>query len=203
MMTETRPAVLSRLFATPDYTESQAAEIIGAFRRVEFSRHSFFLRAGQAVRVYWYLESGFVRSYAVNPQGADTTTGFYLPEDIVIDWSAFFLRQPTRECFEALEAGVAWELDFENFQKFFHSIPVFRDAGRTRLVRSFFDLKRHDVALIADTAAERYQRLVTEQPLVAHKASLKHIASYLGITAPSLSRIRSRLARTAQPRPRK
>ncbi len=196
MPASTAPVPFPRtLFCEPEFTAAEIETIVPYFKRVEFSRHTFLLRAGEVAGVYWYVERGFLRSYAVNPRGEDTTTRFFAAGDLVIDWPSFFLRAPTREHIEALEDCVCWQTDFASFQKLFHSGAAFRDSGRTRLVQSYFELKQHSVSQIADTAADRYLRLVKEQPVVASQASLKHIASYLGITAPSLSRIRRSLAR--------
>jgi hypothetical protein len=85
-------------------------------------------------------------------------------------------------------------LDFETFQELFHSIRNFREQGRTTLVGSYFALKRHSISMIADQAKDRYLRLVKEKPHVVQNVSLKHIATFLGITDTSLSRIRKEIA---------
>ncbi len=194
-MPSTKPAsILHQIFRDSEFSAEELAAILPKFKRVEFSKHTFLLRACETARHYWYIETGFARSYAVNLKGEDITTHFYAPGDIVIDWPSFFLRQPTRENIEALADCTAWQLDFETFQQLFHTLPTFRDSGRTRLVGSYFELKRHSVSLIADSAAERYRRLVQEKPQVAQNAPLKHIATYLGITDTSLSRIRRNIA---------
>jgi hypothetical protein len=86
-------------------------------------------------------------------------------------------------------------LDFETFQQFFHSMEAFREAGRSRLVKSYFELKAHRVSLITDQAKDRYLRLLHERPELIQNVSLKHIASYLGVTDTSLSRIRKEVAK--------
>lgn len=184
------------LFREPEFTAAESGKIAAGFKRVEFSRHALLLRAGAVAGCYWFVERGFLRAYAVNPKGADITTHFYAPGDPVIDWPSFFLRVPARQNIEALSDCVCWRLDHAVFQEFFHASAAFREAGRARLVKSYFDLEQHRVSLIADSARDRYQRLVRERPVVAANAPLKHIASFLGVTAPSLSRIRRRLART-------
>src|SRR5690606_31858197 len=120
---------------------------------------------------------------------------FYSTGDIVIDWPSFFLRAPTRENIQALTDCICWQLDFPTFQSLFHSIEKFREAGRTRLVSSYFSLKKHSVSMIADDAPKRYQQLLQEKPHIFQQVSLKHIASYLGITDTSLSRIRREMSK--------
>ena len=72
----------------------------------------------------------------------------------------------------------------------FNSIPSFREQQRGLLVGSYFTLKNHSISLIADEAKERYLRLLKEKPHIIQNVSLKYIATFLGITDTSLSRIR-------------
>jgi CRP-like cAMP-binding protein len=188
---------LAHAFPTPHFSAEEQAAIFAEFSRVTFAKYDLLLTAGQSAGHYWYIESGFARSYAISPEGNEVTTNFFCAGDVVIDWPSFFLRQPTRESIEAMEDCVTWQIGYDAFQKLFHTIPTFRDGGRTLLVGSYFELKRHSVALIVDSAADRYRKLVQERPAVAQHAPLKHIATYLGVTDTSLSRIRRELAKTA------
>jgi hypothetical protein len=103
------------------------------------------------------------------------------------------LRRPMREYFQATKDCVCWELDFEMFQTLFHSIESFREQGRATLVGSYFAMKERNISMITDQAKDRYARLMKEKPDIFRNASLKHIATYLGITDTSLSRIRKEI----------
>ena len=185
---------LTRIFKPADFTAAERDTILAAFQPVSLSRHAYLLRAGETERHYWFLEKGVARAFVLNPEGKDISTAFFTEGDIVIDWPSFFLRQPTRENLQALTDCLAWQIGFEQFQALFHGIEAFREQGRTNLVTSYFSLKQQTVSMVADQAKDRYLRLLTEKPGVVRQVSLKHLASYLGITDTSLSRIRKELA---------
>ena len=185
---------LTHVFKPSQFTAAELETITSQFRQVSFSKHEFLLSEGRTANDYWFVESGFVRSYVVDPEGNDISTGFYTVGDIVIDWPSFFMRTPTRENIQALTDCVCWQLDFDTFQQLFHSIEAFREQGRSNLVGSYFALKNRSISMIADQAKERYKRLVKEKPLIIRNVSLKQIATYLGITDTSLSRIRKEIA---------
>ncbi len=185
---------LNNIFTAADFKESEIALIIPEFKQVTFSKNSFLLAEGKTENNYWFLQQGFARAFVTNSNGDDTTTNFYSSGDVVIDWPSFFLRNPTRENIQALTDCVCWQLDFEKFQQLFHSIETFREHGRRRLVSSYFALKNHSISIIADTAKERYLKLLKEKPHIVQNVSLQHIATYLGITKYSLSRIRKEIA---------
>ncbi|MBL0913278.1 MAG: cyclic nucleotide-binding domain-containing protein [Bacteroidia bacterium] len=186
---------LSRVFPTPSFSAAEQAEIITAFRQVRFAKGDHLQEEGKTARYYHFMESGLARSYATDTEGRDISTGFYTSGDIVIDWTSFFLRSPAREHIQALSTCTCWQLDFETFQRLFHTIEAFREAGRTRLVQSYVELKNQSISMITDPARERYKRLLREKPEICRNVSLKQIASYLGITDTSLSRIRREIAR--------
>jgi len=72
-------------------------------------------------------------------------------------------------------------------------VAGFRASGRSRLIESFFLIKKRHIDLINQSAKERYLTLIRQHPELFEHASLKDIASYLGITDTSLSRIRKGL----------
>jgi CRP-like cAMP-binding protein len=185
---------LEKIFSSTNYGETELELIVQKFKRVIFSKNDFLLSEGKTEKYYWFLETGFARSFVNDNNGKDITTNFYGPTDVVIDWSSFFLHQPTRENIQALTDCICWQLDFENFQQLFQSIEAFRDEGRGRLVSSYFALKKQFVSMIADQAKQRYIQLLQDKPQVVQNVSLQHIATYLGITKYSLSRIRKEIS---------
>ncbi len=185
---------LNNIFPSKNFSTEELETILPKFKQVKFAKNDYLLTEGNTENDYWFIESGFVRSYVIDTEGNDITTNFYAAYDIVIDWSSFFLRNPTRENIQALSDCVCWQLDFDTFQFLFHTIQSFREQGRTTLVGSYFTLKNQRISMIADQAKERYLRLLQEKPHIIQNISLKHIATYLGITDTSLSRIRKEIA---------
>lgn len=188
------PHFLSKVFVEQNFTKEQFAKIIQQYERIEFAKNDFLINEGQVANFYYFIESGFVRSYAIDLEGNDITTKFFSSTDIVIDWHSYFLKTKCREDIQAITKCVAWKISFENFMKLF-TIEAFREVGRTRLVNNYFELKNHSVSVIADSAKERYLQLIKAKPDIAQNVPLKQIATYLGITDTSLSRIRKEMSK--------
>ena len=186
-------AFLINLFDKSEMSLEEKSFIASKFKQVKFKKGDYLLSAGSLAHHYWYVESGSLRAYALNQAGEEITTHFYFNEDIVMDWTAFFLRQPMQESIQALSDCTCWELDFNSFQTLFHSIQNFREFGRATLVRSYTGLKQLHLDHITMNAKDRYLQLLKEKPSIIQNATLKHLASYLGITDTSLSRIRKEL----------
>ncbi|HMW26222.1 MAG TPA: Crp/Fnr family transcriptional regulator [Ferruginibacter sp.] len=167
-----------------------AEEIAGQFAEKEIPKHTFFLQAGQISDEYLFLHEGCLRAFAHDTEGNEVTTHFYQAGQVVFEVHSFFHRTRSRENIQALTDCRGWVISFEQLNGFFHAIPAFREFGRSVLVKGFSGLKDRMLGMITETAEERYKKLLQQNPQIFQHAPLKHIASYLGITDSSLSRIR-------------
>jgi CRP-like cAMP-binding protein len=167
-----------------------AEEIANQFSEEKFNKHDFLLQDGKLANKYFFLENGFMRSFAYDLEGYDITTNFYSANQVVFEVSSFFQRTPSRENIQCLTDCGGWFITYEQLNHLFHALPEFREFGRSILVKGFAALKNRMLSMITETAEERYARLIQSNPEVFQYAPLKYIASYLGITDTSLSRIR-------------
>ncbi len=175
--------------------EQQAEIIVSHFNEREIAKNDFLLKEGKTCNEYHYLDSGFMRAYTYDLEGNDVTTAFYSTNQVVCEIFSFFKRLPSKENIQALTDCTTCYLTFDELQHVFHSMPAFREFGRTILVNAYANLKLRMLSTLHETAEERYKNLMNANPDILHNAPLKHIASYLGITDTSLSRIRKEFSK--------
>lgn len=173
----------------------KAAEIASHFSQKLIAKNQFFLKEGNYCNEYLFLEKGFMRAFAYDTEGNDITTGFYSDNQVVFEVSSFFNRTISKENIQALTDSEGWYISYEQLNMLFHSLPEFRDFGRSILVKGFAALKNRVLSMITETAEERYAQLLKNNPEIFKHAPLKTIASYLGVTDTSLSRIRKEFAK--------
>lgn len=183
---------LHTIFKPENFNSDELALILSQFEEVNFKKNDYLIEKGKTANYYFFVAAGFLRSYTIDLEGNDITTKFFVENDIVIDWHSYFLKKPCKESIQALTAGIGWKIHFSDFMKLFH-IESFREVGRTRLINNYFELKNHSISIIADQAKDRYLNLMKEKPKLVQNVPLKHIATYLGITDTSLSRIRKEI----------
>jgi CRP-like cAMP-binding protein len=152
------------------------------------------LREGMIANEYLLLSNGWIRHYVNDTEGNEITLNFYTENQLVFEVASFFRRVPTEENFEALSDCEGWVLTYEKLNHLFHTIPEFREFGRSVLVNGFIGFKQRTLAMINKTAEQRYQHLLATSPEIFQYVPLKYIASYLGVTDTSLSRIRKSLS---------
>lgn len=194
-MQHNKDKLLRFLQSTGTISPQAALTISGNFRPRIFEKNALFLEEGKISNEYLVLETGLVRAYSISTEGNEVTTAFYTPVQPVFEAASFFTRIPSREYLQALTTSSGWVIRFEDLNRLFHQLPEFREFGRSILVKGFATLKLRMLSMITETAEERYAALLHADPEIFQNAPLKHIASYLGITDTSLSRIRKEIAK--------
>lgn len=170
------------------------AAIAAQFDSIDIPAHHYFLETGN-ISKYMFLEQGYMRAFTYDVKGNEVTTHFYTPGQVVFEVASFFSRSRSRESIQALTECTGYIISFEQLNRLFHEMPEFREFGRAMLVKGFVALKQRTLSLINETAEERYAGLLGSSPVILQYAPLKHIATYLGITDTSLSRIRRAFAK--------
>ncbi len=172
----------------------KAESLMDAFELHEVNKNEHLFIEEKVPTSAFILESGFVRSYTHNTDGNEVTTNIFTPFCLVSDFFAFFKQQPASEHIQALTPCKLWKMSYEQIQVSFHGTPEFREFGRMMLVQNYTRLKTRMLGMIKDTAEQRYLKLLEQQPDIFQHVPLKIIASFLGITDTSLSRIRKELS---------
>jgi CRP-like cAMP-binding protein len=174
--------------------DNKASEIADNFESVSLYKNDFLLKNGSVCNDYFFLEKGFMRAYTFDTEGNEVTTNFYGRNSIVFEVASYIKRTPSRENIQALTDCFGWKGNYANLQNLFHASPEFRGFARVVLVNSFIDLKERTLSMINLTAEKRYEVLLETRREIIQNVSIKHIASFLGITDTSLSRIRKEIA---------
>ena len=174
---------------------NQALEKIAEhFEERTFVKNDFLLKGGMNSG-YFYLADGFMRAFTYDPDGGEVTTYFYPKDRVVFEIASFFLHTPSTEYIQAITNCKGYLASFDSINLLFHSVPEFREFARMMLVKEFVAYKQRTLAMINKSADERYNELLNKNKEIFKHAQLKHIASYLGVTDTSLSRIRSEFSK--------
>ncbi|MCW3161688.1 Crp/Fnr family transcriptional regulator [Chryseobacterium oryctis] len=177
----------------PFFFNEELQEIFQAHEKVVFQKGDIILEEGKTANEYYILEKGLVRSFVNDFNGNEVTTHFFAENEIIIEVSSLFQRIPTQENIVCITDCECWKLSFETFQELFHKIPNLREWGRAWMSQQLFNYKQRSVEMFTLSATKRYLNLLEQKPHVIQFAPLKQIASYLGVTDTSLSRIRKEL----------
>nr|WP_298995000.1 Crp/Fnr family transcriptional regulator [uncultured Allomuricauda sp.] len=185
-----RESLTEFILTIVEISRSDAEEIAASFQPFEIKEKAYLLEENQISNDYLYLESGLMRTFLYNLEGEEITVDFFTENNIVFEVTSFFNRFPSEAYIQALTDCKGFRISYEKLNTLFHNKPTFRDFGRAILVKEFIASQKRNYGVIKRTAAERYQNLLITRPQILRYAPLKYIASYLGVTDSTLSRLR-------------
>ena len=156
---------------------------------VSIKKNSELQAIGHTCKTIYFLKKGVARIYYFK-EDIDITESFSLENNIVVRFESLFTSRPSRKAIQVLEDSDLIAINSNELFKLFDHYPDIE-----RLFRKIFEAALVDTVIRVEsiqfhTAEERYKSLIKESPDVLKRVPLKFIASYLGITPVSLSRIR-------------
>ena len=153
-------------------------------------KRQYLLQEGDVWRFNAFVCQGFVRSYLVDDKGQEHIMNF-APENYWIgDRESLASELPSKYNIDALEDSEILLINKINFEMLCKSIPLFNDLFNAIIQKSFVVSQERIHINITYTAGEKYNNFMARFPAVANRIPQHMIASYLGISAETLSRIR-------------
>lgn len=176
------------------FTASELRQIETAFAPKTYRKGEFLLQAGQTDRYVWFVESGVMRLYEAITDGTEQTFYFVSAGTMMTDLESFYQQVPSAINLQAVIDCQTRAVSYDGFQRLLHELPAWGPTVQRIAERTLLEKVQKRSRLLYEDAKTRYVRLMTEQPDVAQRVPLGMIASYLGITLPSLSRLRKQLS---------
>lgn len=190
-------SIINNYFKSLFPIENDVVEKITAtFCEFELDKNQILIDQNTISTKTYFLEKGYVRSYTLNEDNEEVTTNIFYAPCFVNDFLSFFRKEPTKEVYQTISTCSFWETSLENVQNNFHNIPDFREFSRLLFVINYYKLNDRVIALTSQKAETRYLNLLKKHPDIFQHVPLKIIASYLGITNSSLSRIRKEIVKS-------
>ena len=177
-----------------DFSADDWQRIETAFGLKMYRKGEFLLQAGQTNRYIWFIEHGVVRVYEESEDGTEHTFYFISSGQFAADVESFNYRQPTVYNIQAVTDCQTWAISYDEFGQLAGQIPDWTPTIQRITERVLLEKVHKRSRLLYEDAKTSYRRLLIEQPEVAQQVPLGMIASYLGITLPSLSRLRKQLS---------
>lgn len=156
--------------------------------------HTTILNEGEISTSLFLIVQGSLRMWH-NNENQEITLQFFFENQPVASFESFYLSQPSDSSIETLEETKLLVLSKNNFDQIQKNYPAFVDSLNRWLCERFIEYRKRVYSQLQTTPTGRYQALLADNPEVIERVPMHEIATYLGITPVSLSRIRTRLAK--------
>ncbi len=178
-------------------TLSSKAEqyVISIAKEKLVSKGDVLIGQGQAVKNTYFVKEGCIRSYCIDKNGKEHTLQFAIKNWWISDFIAIYTNELSTLTIECITDSNIIEFNAEKLNGIYSIFPEFEAFQRKNLERHVVSLHKRILNQLQLTAAERYELFLHQYPDIEQYTPNYHIASYLGITQQSLSRIRVQKAK--------
>jgi CRP/FNR family transcriptional regulator, anaerobic regulatory protein len=162
---------------------------------VTYKPGDLILKEGQVCNSACLVVKGLTRSFYMN-DGVDITSRFMEEGFIVTSWPSYYTQKPGNEFIEAVEDTALACVSYADIQQLYIDFPEFNINGRRQTEYAFYLSEQRTLLLRKHTAEEKYKYFLNNHPTLMQRVPQKHIATYLGMSEETLSRVRSKFHRT-------
>lgn len=181
--------ILDCIYPMPGTSKRQLTALV---TEIACPRNSILMEAGKVVPHIYFIKEGIARAYAP-AEDRDITFWFGKEGDPVVSMKSYVADLPGYEYIELLEDCVLYRLETAALKDLFRKDIHMANWGRKFAEKELVKTEELIISRQFKTASERYRDMMKEKPDLLQRVQLGHIASYLGITQVSLSRIRAEI----------
>lgn len=167
-------------------------------KQQQIYKGDFLLRQGEKCKHSFFVESGLLKQYSIDEKGKEHIIQFAPEKWFISDRESVYFDNPSNYFIQAIEDTKVFVLDELFFQELSLSHPNFLDYNNRLLHNHIRHLQKRITQLLSATAEQRYLDFIQVYPDISLRVPQTMIASYLGITPESLSRVRKELAQQFQ-----
>lgn len=184
-------AVYRHIAQMIDLPEEDFAFLMGCARVKHLKKGEPLLKEGELCRAFYLVESGYLRTH-YNKEGVPINLNFTLEGNFASNLKSFNHRTPSEVTIEAGEDSTVWVFTVTPLKNELHRYPTIARFIRRLFLRLLLASEEHSHLFKIYTPAERYRYIEQHQPQLLQRISLSQMASYLGVTRETLSRIRGK-----------
>lgn len=177
----------------PDLSQEATEKLEENFTRVEGRKDKILLREGDVSKNIFFIAEGVCR-YFINKDGKDISTWFSFENEFVTSFTSFFPKTVSRESIELLTDTILYKIEAQKYAALMRSSIELERVSHFFVIAHAFQLEERLYIFQTKSASEKYEYILKKHPHIIQRIPNKHLASYLGMTRETLSRVRSKLS---------
>jgi len=175
-------------------SDTQLELIFSQFKLRNVDRNEILFSEGQICKHFYFVNKGCIRMYYLHSNGTEITRYFAFEKNFGTALASFITEKPSLEYVQAVEKSELLSILRNDFYQILETIPLFEKIYR-RILESSHDINSQRIeSLLGKNAKERYFALTEQNPRIIERISNKLVASYLGISPETLSRIKRQVS---------
>ncbi len=190
---QTKRDYRNRLFRLFPLDDKNFEELLDAVSFLKVPSGTVLLSEGEIATKLFIVIDGCLRTYFIKEDGKEITFQFFIENQMVASFQSATTGTPAREYIEAIEDSVIGSIPMKALERIISKCDSMRNGFNKFLMKRLVYYMNRCSSYILDNPERRYLKLVEENPDLVARLPKQYIASFLGVTPVSLSRIRSRV----------
>lgn len=186
-------SIIQEIFKDLIFKKNEIRIIESVFHKMNVKKGTIIFKSGEIINDMYYIFSGCLRTYHIDSNGKEHTVQFGIKDWWITDFTAFFSSSQALMNLEVLEDATLYRLSSKDREYLNNEFPQIHTFIRKKLEGAYAAFQKRILASLSQSAKDRYVNFINTHPDIEKKVKNYHIASYLGITTESLSRIRKEL----------
>lgn len=187
--------IINQVFKGEIFTAQDIDFVSSKLKKITFDKGDIVLNANEKVTHQYYVADGCLRTFFIDISGKEHTLQFAVKDWWISDYTAFFEQNTGILTIECIQKSTLYKIFRTDLEEVYAKVPQIEVHFRKKLEKAFASFQNRILGNLAKPAKERYLDFIKTYPDIEAKIKNYHIASYLGITTESLSRIRKELVR--------
>jgi CRP-like cAMP-binding protein len=187
-------AMLRFLVKIPELDDAERRQLAETLPLREFRKGAILLRQGDVPVSCYFVLKGCIRQFSLTEDGAETSIEFFMEEEAVLIFGSQTAGKPSEYSLACIEASLILVGDLSGLPAMFAKYPKLVAITRTMMERDFAKTQEDFAAFKALSPEARYRSLLEKRPELLARVPQYQLASYIGVTPESLSRIRKRIS---------
>lgn len=184
------------IFKELSFSQKESNRIKQKFEKIDLKKGAILLNANEVVLNQYYVSDGCLRTYFMDSAAKEHTVQFAIEDWWISDYTAYFTKEQAILNIECIQNATVYKISRTDIESLYLEIPQLETFFRKKMEGAFSSFQKRILGGLSQTAKERYTSFIRTYPNIEQSVKNYHVASYLGITTESLSRIRKELVQS-------
>ncbi|PKV50392.1 CRP-like cAMP-binding protein [Aquimarina sp. MAR_2010_214] len=183
--------IISSIKSMYAVSDASIASLTSKMTELHLPKKHILIKSGVVDKNYYFIEKGLTRSYCII-DGEEATTWFSKEGELAFSMLSCYENKPGFEYVDLLEDSIIYAIPVHKLNLLYETNIEIANWSRIAHQKAFLDLELRHIALATQSAKERYDTFTQEKSDLFKRVKLGYIASFLGVTQVTLSRLRAK-----------
>ncbi|CAM3661582.1 Crp/Fnr family transcriptional regulator [Sphingobacterium prati] len=165
------------------------------FKPIHLKKGDFFIHEDESCRHIGFIASGAVKAYANDKEGKENITCFKFENEFVTSFSEFVMQTKSRRSIRAIEDSIIYRISYPDYRYLLDQVTAWNGVIKLVVEQEYYQKERYLLNYNNKSAVDKYRYVLSNEPKLVQRIAMQDLASYLGVTQRSLTRVKGQIHR--------